>query len=126
MRTEREHTGRTVAIVGGAGLLAWLLFRGGGSGKGRGPGDGAAPPSVTAGTRCVVWIRSNRIEVDGVTADLPTVIARCRVAGYAEVHATGDAITGVVWNVLKSLHAAGVTIYTTPDLASVVPSKVLP
>jgi hypothetical protein len=123
MSTDREHSGRTVAIVGGAGLLAWLLLRGGGVDKGRGttPATRRVP-----GTRCVVWIRANRIEVDGVAADLPTVIARCRAVEIAEVHATGDAITGVVWNVLKALHATGVTIYTTPDLADVVPSKVLP
>jgi len=71
----------------------------------------------------VVWIRPEGITVDGVVADLPTVIARCRAAGEAEVHATGDAITGVVWDALKALRTAGVTIYTAANLEHTVRSE---
>lgn len=118
----RENNGRTVALVGGAGVLAWLLLRGG---AGTGRGAAGTGGRLATGRRCVVWIRANAIEVDGVAADLPTVVARCRVAGAAEVHATGAAITRVVGNVLEALHAAGITLYTPPDLAYIVPSEPL-
>ena len=121
---KRDRTGRTVAILGGAALAAWLLLRGkrwGFRSPNAHPAGGTTRPA-----RCVVWIRPERLTVDGVVADLQTVIARCRAAGEAEVHATGDAITGVVWNVLKALHAAGVALYTPADLAHVVPSRPLP
>lgn len=112
---KRDHTGRNVAILGGVALAAWLLFGGKGWGFGGSGQAGASRP-----TRCVVWIRPEGLTVDGVAADLPTVIARCRAAGEAEVHATGDAITRVVWDTLKALRAAGVTIYTAANLESTV------
>jgi hypothetical protein len=123
---EREHTGRTVALVGGAALAAWLLSRGKGWGF-RSPGDGSSANADEARlpARCTVWIRADRIEVDGVAMDLPSAIARCRGVGAAEVRATGDAITRVVHEVLTSLHRAGVKLYTPPDLAHVVPSEAL-
>jgi hypothetical protein len=111
---KREGTGKTVAILGGAALAVWLLSRGKGSGV-RGPGDVYAA-GTTRPSRCVVWIRSDGLSVDGVAADLSTVIAQCRAAGEAEVHATGGAITGVVWETLKALREAGVTIYAAPNL----------
>lgn len=122
----RNHSGRNVALVGGAGLVAWWLlsrgkgfgFRGEGSGK---DNNEAAKPSERP-ARVVVWIRADRLEIDNVVADLPTVIARSREAGSAEVHATGSAITRVVREVLTSLHAANVKIYARPDLAYMVPS----
>lgn len=125
---ERTHTGRTVAIVGGAGLLAWLLLRGGGGGigkgAGKGPGNGATPRPVVPGSRCVVWMRAaERLEVDGVAADLPTAIARCQAVEYAEVHASGDARHGFVANVVAALYAAGIKMQVAPDLASIVPAR---
>lgn len=119
----RKRTGRTVVIVGGAALALWLLSRGTGWGF-RGPVTGSGD-ATRANARVAVWVRADRIELDGTAVDLATVIERARVAGAAEVRATGDAITGVVWNVLRQLHAAGVSVYTTPDLSSVVPSEVL-
>jgi len=117
VRVRERKTGRTALIVGGAVLVALLFSRGKGWGF-----HGAGSPSRTA-ARPVVWIRADRLEIDGVTADLATVLARSRTAGAVEVHATGDAITGVVSNVLDTLHEAGITIYTTSDLSSVVPSE---
>jgi hypothetical protein len=121
---KRERTGRTVAILGGVALVAWLLSRGKGWGL-RAPGDaqaaGAARPS-----RCVVWIRPEGLTVDGVAADLPTVIARCRAAGEAEVHATGDTIHRVVRDTIQALHAAGVTLFLAPNLSHVDFAKALP
>ncbi len=123
---EREQTGRTVALVGGAGLVAWwLLARGKGWGfRSLGDRDGGDRGTETARApaRRIVWVRADRIEVDGVAADLPTVIAMCLAAGTAEVHATGDAITSTVTSLLKALKAAGVKLYVTPDLAYLVPS----
>ena len=117
----RDHTGRNVVLVGGAGLVAWwLLSRGNGWGL-HAPGSGNSGNRATA--PCIVWIRADRLEVDGVVADLPTVIARCRAAGTAVVHATGDAIMRVIRDVLVALHAANVKLYTPPDLAYLVPSS---
>jgi hypothetical protein len=119
----REHTGRNVVLVGGVGLAAWwLLARGKGFGF-RGPSSGTDADTAQPLTRCIVWIRADRIEIDGVVADLPTVIAKCRAAGTAEVHATGDAITGTVVGVLKALNTAGVKLTVTSDLANIVPSE---
>ncbi len=117
---ERSHTGRDVVLLGGVGVVAWwLLSRGKGWGF-RGPGDsGTGTPQRPE--RCVVWIRADRIEVDGIVADLPTVIAKCRAVNTGEVHATGDAITGTVVNVIKALRAVGVKLALTPDLAYLVP-----
>lgn len=127
---EKKHTGRTVAVLGGARLLAWLLLRGGGAGlgrgKGEGAGDGATPRTVVPGSRCVVWIRGgDRLEIDGVVADLPTVIARCRRVEYVEVHASGDARQGFVSSVVATLHAAGIKMQLAHDLAKIVPARLV-
>lgn len=116
---KREGTGRTVAILGGAALAVWLLSRGKGWGV-RGPGDAQAA-GVTRPSRCVVWIRPEGLTVDGVAADLPAVIARCRAAGEAEVHATGDTIHRVVRDTIQALHAAGVMLYVAPNLSHIKP-----
>jgi hypothetical protein len=108
---ERDHTGPKLAIAGGAGLAALLfLFRG------KGWSLGGSGGRRTRG-RCVVWVRGDRIEVDSIAADLPTVIATCRAAGEAEVHATGDAIMRNVRDVILGLRAAGVSVSLTGDLA---------
>ena len=113
--TEKKHRGRTVAVLGGAGLAAWwLLSRGKGWGFGssglgsRVVGTMAKPP--------VVWVRADRIEIDGVAADLSTVIATCRAAGAAEVHATGDAIHRNVRDLIRGLRAVGVALSLAPNL----------
>jgi hypothetical protein len=108
-----DHLGRNVMLLGCAGIAAyWLMSRGRGwdflrSGQG----------TSTTPTRRVVWVRSDRVEVDGVHLDLPNVIAVCRAAGEAEVHATGDAIMRNVRDVVVGLRAAGVTVYLANDLA---------
>jgi hypothetical protein len=114
--SDRDHTGRNLALVGGAGLAAWwLLSRGKGWGFRRSPDEREGTSATHA--RVVVWIRGDRIEVDGVVADLPSVIARARAAGEAEVHATGAAIVRSVRDVVVGLRAAGVTVYLAGDLA---------
>ena len=111
---EQSHTGRKLALVGGAGLAAWwLLSRGKGWGFRR-SGDGTGGASAPA--RRVVWVRGDRIEVDGVVSDLSTVIVKARIAGEAEVHATGDAIVRSVRDVVMGLRAAGVRVYLAGDL----------
>ncbi len=121
---KRDHTGRTVVLVGGAGLVAWWLLARSNGWRFRSPDDGDGNGAETGQTpvRRVVWVRGDRIEVDGVVADLPTVIAKSRAAGTVEVHATGDAITGAVIKVLEALQVAGVKLYVTPDLVRLVPS----
>lgn len=119
----RDHTSRNVLLVGGAGLAAWwLLSRGKGWGL-RSPESGAADETPRP-SRVVVWIRANRLEIDGVVANLATVVAKSRAVGTAEVHATGDAITHVIRDVLASLVAANVKLALTPDLARLFPSVV--
>jgi len=121
---KRERTGKTVAILGGAALVAWLLSRGKGWGL-RGPGHAQAA-GATRPSRCVVWIRPEGLTVDGVAADLPTVIARCRAAGEAEVHATGDTIHRVVRDPIQALPAAGLPLYLAPNLSHVDFAKAAP
>lgn len=113
--SDRDHTGRKLALVGGAGLAAWwLLSRGKGWGFRR-SGDGREGTSATPG-RAVIWVRGDRIEVDGVAADLPSVIAKGRAAGAADVYATGNAIVRSVRDVVMGLRAAGVTVHLAGDL----------
>jgi hypothetical protein len=120
---EHKHTGRTVAVLGGAGVLAWLVLRG--TGKGKGVGNAATPPVITPAGHSVVWLRSaDQIEVDGVVVDLPTLIARGRAVEVTEVHASGDARQGFVADVLEALSAAGIPMRLAPDLASIVPARV--
>ena len=113
--SERDHSGRKLALVGGAGLAAWwLLSRGKGWGFRR-SGDGREGTSATP-TRVVVWVRGDGIEVDGVVSDLPSVIAKGRAAREAEVHATGAAIVRTVRDVVVGLRAAGVSVHLAGDL----------
>jgi len=115
---ERKHTGRTVALVGGAALAAWwLLSRGNGWGfRSPGDGSGANADRMRSSGKCNVWIYAEGLTVDGVAADLPTAIEKCRAVGTAEVGATGDSITGVIHGVLKALQAAGVQLLLPSDL----------
>lgn len=124
---ERSDTGRTVALVGGAALLALLFSRGNGLGfRSQGDGRGTGAHGDKVSKRRVVWVRADRIELDGTAVDLPTVIEKAREAGQVEVHATGDAVTRVVRDVLTALHAANVTIYAPRDLVYIVPAELLP
>lgn len=113
--SQRDHTGRKLALVGGAGLAAWWLLSRGKGWSFRPSGDGREGTSTTL-ARPVVWVRGDRIEVDGVVADLPSVIAKSRAAGEAEVHATGNAIMRSVRDVVMGLRAAGVAVYLAGDL----------
>jgi hypothetical protein len=123
MASGDRHTGRNVALVGGAALVAWLLWRRKAKGLG-GPAGSAADAAATSTTHtpkpCRVWVRADRIEVDGAPADLATVVARCRESGRAEVRATGDAITRSIITLLAALKAAGVIVDASPDVAHLV------
>lgn len=112
-----DHTGGKLAIVGCAGVAAWLLLS---RGKGWGfrlSGDGRADAANRPPARRVVWVRADRIDVDGIATDLASVIAKSRASGEAEVHASGDAIMRSVRDVILGLRAAGVTVQLAPDLA---------
>lgn len=124
-RDHDDHTARNVALVGGAALVVWLLFRGKGLGLGSGGGiglGGAAgsannvAPAGQPATPCRVWIRADGIEVDGTAADLPAVVARCRATGRADVTASGAAIVHVIADVVRALQAAGVGVSAPPDV----------
>ena len=108
---KQNNTGRTIALISGGALLAWLLWRGRGKGKGKGTGSGGDSDHSSAPTSVEVWIRSgDRIEMDGSSSDLATVVARARAASVTHVHATGDARHGWVTQVIAALKTAGATI----------------
>lgn len=111
MSTSNENnTGLTIALVGGGAFLAWLLWRG--RGKGKGKGKDADGDHSSAREPVTVWIRSgDRVELDGVSSDLATIVARARAAGAARVFATGDARQGWFTAVMDALKAASVEVY---------------
>lgn len=117
-RQNKDKHVRTAAIVGGGALLLWLLLRGKGIGLGHGGaaiGDGSGAGSASTG-RCRVRIDADGIETDGVATDIPAMTERCRVAGSADVRATGAAITGVVAEAVQALQGAGVRVYAASDV----------
>ena len=120
MSEARSHTGRNVAIVGGAAVFVWLLLRGAGwrfGGKSDAAGSDAATATPSPSpSSCQVWIRSTGIEVDGQPVDLSTLVRRCQVAGRADVRATGAAIVRTIDDVMDALRRAGVVIYASADL----------
>ena len=109
---KQNNTGRTITVIGGGALLAWLLWRGRGKGKGKGSGgdgDHSSAPDVVE-----VWVRSgDRIELDRVSSDLATVVARARAAGKARLHVAGDARHGWFEHVADALRAAGVDVWSS-------------
>ena len=110
---KQNNTGRTIAVIGGGVLLAWLLWRGRGKGKGQsstGDGDRNSAPEAVE-----VWVRSgDRIELDRISSDLATVIARARAVGKARLHVAGDARQGWFEYVSDALRAAGVDVWSFP------------
>ena len=118
MKEARSHTGRNVAIVGGAAAVLWLLLRGTGwhlGGKSTAAGSDAATPTSSP-SPCQVWIRSTGIEVDGQAVDLPTLVRRCQAVGRADVRATGAAIVRTIDQVMDALRRAGIVLYASADL----------
>ena len=112
---KQNNTGRTIAVIGGGALLAWLLWRGRGKGKGKGKSSGGDGGHNSAPV--IVRIRgSDPIELDGVSSDLATTVARARAAGATRVFATGDARHGWINQVIAALKAAGVAIDAAPSL----------
>ena len=120
MSEARSHTGRNVAIVGGAAVLVWLLLRATGwrfGGKSDGAGsDTATPTPSPSPSSCQVWIRSTGIEHDGQPVDLPTLVRRCQAAGRADVRATGAAIVRTIDEVMAALRRAGIVVYASANL----------
>jgi predicted flap endonuclease-1-like 5' DNA nuclease len=115
--TRKHRTGRTVAVVGGVAVLAWLLLRGRGCRVGAGNAATSADTATSStSVPCRVRVDSAGIQFDGTTADLESTVDRCRTAGTAEVTATGAAISGVVASLMRALHVAGVTTYAEPAL----------
>jgi hypothetical protein len=122
---DSRHIGRNLALFGGTALLFWLLLRGKGRGwglsaggdvglGGAGAGANATPTSTEATAPCRVWIRADRIDLDGTPADLPTVVAHCRASGRADVYATGDAIVRTIGEVVREIQATGIVVNASP------------
>ena len=114
MATRKTNsTGRTIAVIGGGALLAWLLWRG----RGKGKGKGSSGESDHNSAPVIVRLRGNdQIELDGVSSDLATTVARARAAGATRVVATGDARQGWITQVIAALKSAGVAIDAAPSL----------
>lgn len=118
-RRDQARPGRNVLLLAGGALVAWLLLHGRGFGLGRGHaglGGKGGPRSMPVGPPCRVRLTETGIELDGNLADLATTVSLCRVAGRAEVTATGAAIIGAIAQVLRELRCAGVVLYASPDL----------
>jgi hypothetical protein len=65
----------------------------------------------------LVWLRGgDRLELDGVAANLETTLVRARAVGRARVHASGDARVGWIVKVVNELRAAQVTVLADPSL----------
>ena len=112
---KQNNTGRTIAVIGGGAFLAWLLWRGRGKGKGKGKGSTGDDDRNSAPEAVEVWVRSgDRIELDRVSSDLATVIARARAVGKARLHVAGDARQGWFEYVSDALRAAGVDVWSFP------------
>ena len=116
MARRKSRSGRAAAVLGGAGLLAWLLLRRTGWRFGRAAGASTGPEGSASRQPCQVRVDQAGIELDGVAADLPSVVRRCRIAGAAEVTATGAAVVGAIAELLAALQAVGVRVHADPAL----------
>lgn len=145
MVAAEQNRRRTAIAIGGATLALMLLWAGrasgpgGGAGAGRGDGaagtggdgggDGAGGSSTTSVAvtpqpaalpppdEVAVSIQAgDRLELDGVTTSLETMLVRARAAGRARVRASGDARVGWIGKVVNELRAAQVTVLAEPGL----------
>jgi len=118
-RNHDNHTGRTVAVVGGGTFLLWLLLRrkgwglgGEGQGAGQGAGDGAGSPSPSTSDfsprRCKVRIAAGGIAVDGKPASVEEAVNVCKSTEGAEVLVTGGAREGDYQDLRAAFQRAGV------------------
>jgi hypothetical protein len=125
-RDQNHATGRTVAIVGGGALLAWLLLRGRGWGFGTSGSGGTESLQPAPSTRdaplpaCRVHVAADGIVLDGTRADLPATVSRCRASGAADVTVSGAAIVRAIAEVVQALQDAGVTVRADPAVWSTV------
>lgn len=118
--SENDHgdTILTIGLLGGGAFLLWLLWpgRGNGTGKGSGKddgsgGDGDRGSTPVPSTPAVVRVRSgDRVDLDGVTGDLATIVARARTVGAVDVIPAGDAREGWVNTVINALADAGIHV----------------
>jgi hypothetical protein len=97
----------TVAVIGGAGLLAWWLLRG---------QRGTTGSERAASRPCRMHVDASGLRLDGEAAELTSAVAACRAAGAADVTASGDAVVGVIAELLAALQAAGVVVRADPDI----------
>ena len=119
MAKRKSNAGRAVVAIGAGAALVWLLWRGRGwggreDGKSRGGDSGRTAP---LGPPVHVWLRGDRIEVEGVESDLATAIERARATGLAYVYTTGDTIHGRVVDVVQALQRSGVEVAAPARLA---------
>ena len=107
MATKRR--GRTIAKVAGAGLVLYLLLRGGGGlafGKGKRGAKGAP-------ARCRLALRKGGLTLDGSPATIDDAVATCAAASDgAELWVSGAARYGDYLALREALETAGVKLQT--------------
>jgi hypothetical protein len=103
------NTGLVLALVGAGAALAWLFWRG------RGTGNMGERRDFGNVKRPKVWIGGDeRLKVDDVTVDLPTALELVRRAGIADVVVAGNAREGWYINVRDALLTTGAKLYGLP------------
>ena len=110
IRKQNNTTARAAVAIGGGALLLWLIDRG----SRRRGADGIAPTEAPPPSEVYVRIGSgDRLDLDGVSSNLPAAVARAGGAGVVHVVATGDAREGWVVEVMRALEAAGAVVDTS-------------
>ncbi len=129
MSTEHDEddsgTALTLAAIAGGAVLLWLLSRGSGNGGGGGHTDvGGDRESASSSASPAIVVRTragDAIEVDGISTDLTTMLARARAVGRVVFRTSGDARAGWVSKVFHVLVDAGVDVWRGPEVADHMP-----
>jgi hypothetical protein len=125
-----------VSLGAGGGLLLWYLLSGHKRGDTPSPGGTAptpdpapatpaaprpaapappmapkpAAPAPSTSRACTLRLDASGLTADGLRMDIPGAVARCKVAGEAELTFAADGPAQVFWDLNRALTAAGVAL----------------